>query len=310
MNIAFRIDISSEIGTGHLTRMSALADAFAQMGHAYEIFKGEDEPIDYSGFDIIILDSYLLNDGYITKLNASNRALVCYDDNALYTYDCDIVLNSNLYASELDFKFSGKTPKMLLGGKYALLRKEFRDSHPIAINKKATRLFVCFGGSDTRNMTPQVIKALQDITGVELSVVLGDYTSNDDEVHAAKGANVIIHKSPSSMVEVMSKCDIAVASSGSMTYELAALGIPALTISQAENQFLISEYMTRNELSKSLGNWKNVDFDYVKNETIALLADYERRKDESKRLSEAVDKNGAVNAALSILSITERKGLK
>ena len=303
LKIAFRIDISSEIGTGHLIRMSALADAFAERGHTYEIFKGEDEPIDYSGFDIIILDSYLLSNEYIANLNSPTKTLVCYDDNALYTYNCDIILNANLYAKELEFKFLGKTPKMLLGGKYALLRGEFRNSHVITISEKANRVFVCFGGSDTRNMTPRVIKALQDIPGVELSVVLGGYTSNDDDVYATKKSNVSVYKTPKSMVEIIRGCDIAVTSSGSMTYELAALGIPTISIAQAENQFPISEYMSRHNLSKAIGNWQNVDFENLKNETIVLLSDYERRKDESKRLSETVDKNGALNAADTILSI-------
>ena len=303
MKIAFRIDISNEIGTGHYMRMSALADAFAGLGHRCEFFKGEDEPVDYSGFNIIIVDTYEVNDNYIAGLNAPNRSLVCYDDNALYTYNCDILLNANLYAGVLKFKLAGKSPHMLLGGKYALLRREFQENAPITINEHANNVFVCFGGSDLRNMTPLVVDALQGINGVRLSVVLGGYTKCDEQVFAVAGENTIIYKTPESMREVMRSCDIAVASSGTMTYELAALGLPSITISQAENQFLIAEYMSRNGLMSCVGNWMDVDFDHLRDEVEVLLADYGRRKTESAGLMKAVDKNGAYNAAREIIEL-------
>jgi spore coat polysaccharide biosynthesis predicted glycosyltransferase SpsG len=288
--------------------MSALCGVFTGLKYTGRFFKGEDEPVDYSGFDIIVLDSYLLSDEYIAELNAPGKAVVCYDDNALYTYNCDIVLNSNLYADELSFKTSVKTPKMLLGGKYALLRKEFRNANVITINKNANRIFICFGGSDIRNMTPGIIKTLRDIKDIELNVVVGGYAKNYDDVSELACDNVIIHHAPESMVDIMTKCDIAVTSSGSMTYELAALGIPSLTISQADNQLQIAEYMSRNKLSKNLGDWKNIDYDNVRIGATELLSDYSRRLDESKRLSGAVDKNGAVNAATDILKFVAAVG--
>jgi spore coat polysaccharide biosynthesis predicted glycosyltransferase SpsG len=283
--------------------MSALADAFTESGHNCTFFKGDDEPIDYTGFDIIILDTYEINSEYIEKLNSPGRTLICYDDNALYTYDCDILMNSNLHAHELEFKLnpSGKTPKMLLGGKYALLRREFRNCTPITVRKKASCIFVCFGGSDLQNMTPRVISALQDIEGVSVNAVLGGLTKNDEEVYALAKENVAIRKTPKSMPDIITRCDIAVTSSGTMTYELAALGIPAITIAQAENQFLLTEYMSRNKLVTSAGDWLSVDFDSLKSEAMKLLGNYERRKSESAKLVETVDRNGVVNAVETII---------
>jgi spore coat polysaccharide biosynthesis predicted glycosyltransferase SpsG len=306
LKIAFRIDISPEIGTGHYVRMSALAEAFVELGHTYEFFKSEDEPVDYSNFDIIVVDSYEVSSEYIAKLNTPNQTLVCYDDNALYTYNCDILINANLYAKELNFKFGNTPSYMLLGGEYALLRGEFQNISPITIKEKATRVFVCFGGSDLRNTTPRIIESLQDIAGVKLSVALGGSTKCDDEVYTLAKKNVTIYKTPESICEIMHNCDIAVTSSGSMVYELAVLGLPAITISQAENQFFVAEYMLRKGLMKNVGNWKNVDFDYVKKEVQLLLDDTNRRKFESAKLVKMVNKNGAVNAAKEIVRIAKR----
>lgn len=301
MKIAFRIDIGNEIGTGHFMRMSALAEAFTELGCICEFFKNEDEPVDYSGFDIIVLDTYQVDNKYIADLNVPGRIVVCYDDNALYAYNCDILLNANLHAAELRFKFEGKTPSLLLGGKYALLRRELRTAAPFVIREKADRVFVCFGGSDLRNITPRVIEALKSMESVRLSVALGALTSCDDEVFALANDNVSVHKTPAAISDLMRQCDIAVTAAGSMVYELAALGMPAITITQADNQSLIAEYMSRNGLMKCVGDWQNVDFNNLGSEVESLLRDASRRKTESNALKKTVDKNGAINAAGDIL---------
>jgi spore coat polysaccharide biosynthesis predicted glycosyltransferase SpsG len=306
LKIAFRIDIGSETGTGHFVRMSALADVFTDLGYICEFFTEEDEHIDYNGFDLIIVDTYKVSNDYIKNLNAPNRTLVCYDDNALYTYSCDMLVNANLYANELKFKFGAKTPKLLLGGEYALLRREFREAKPIVIKENANTIFVCFGGTDLHNTTPRTIKTLCQIDGVYLNVVLGKYTKNDEEVllFAEKYGKdrVKVHKTPKSMVEIMQKCDIAVTSSGSMIYEVAALGLPAITIKQADNQNFVTEYMSRNNLIESVGDWNNVDLSNLKQKVAALLSNYKQRLILSKRLTEQVNKNGAVKVVQEIVA--------
>ena len=303
MNVAFRVDISTEIGTGHYTRMSSLAEVFTGDGHFCKFFKSKDEPIDYSKYNIIILDSYELNNEYIAKLNDPNRLVVCCDDNANYTYNCDVVLNPNLYSYEIKIKTAVKTPNMLLGGKYALLRKEFRESYPIKIRKNANHIFVCFGGSDLRNMTPKVIKTLRNIKGVKLSVVLGKYTKNNEEVAALESENVSVYKTPKRISEIMNSCDIAVTASGSMINELAVLGIPTITITQAENQFLLTEFLVRKSLIKSAGNWINTDFEFLRKIVVSLLSNYDNRRTISRRIQKMVDKNGAYNSAYEILKM-------
>ena len=153
-----------------------------------------------------------------------------------------------------------------------------------------------------RNMTPKVIKALCTIDNVELSVVLGRYTKCDEYVRTFSADNIKIYKNPISMVEIMRNCDIAVTAAGSMIYELAALGMPTITITQADNQLLIADYLNKNNLMKNIGDWQNVDFDYLKNEAIVLLSNYDRRKAEAEKLVKTVDKNGAVSVVKNVLT--------
>ncbi len=301
MNVAIRLDISSDIGMGHYIRMSALADALKTLGCMYTFYTNKDEPIDYTGFDIVILDTYQINDEYITNLRTSNRLLVCYDDNALYTYCCDILLNANFHATELEFKFYGKPPKFLLGSHYALLRREFWEAEPISIKKNANQVFLCFGGSDVNNFSPRAIKALNRIPNVNLTIILGAYTRCDREVIALKTDNVKIIKNPLHISHTMMNCDIAVAAAGSMVYELAALGIPSIVISQADNQHKIAQYLEQNKLMKWLGDWDSVSPEELQRQVEDLLDDVLRRKMESKQISKIIDRKGALNAAKIIL---------
>ena len=307
MRIAFRIDISSEIGTGHYMRMSSLAEVLSEFGHSCDFFKENNEPVDYRGYDIVIVDTYRVDDEYIAMLNSEERIVICYDDNALYNYNCDVIINANLHAHELNFKFSKKTPLMLLGGKYALLRREFRESKPIGVREKANRVFVCFGGSDTRNITPHVVKALRRMESLHLIVVLGAYTKCDYEVVALANDYVKVYKAPESIAELMKQCDMAITAAGSMVYEMAALGVPTLLITQAENQIHIADYMTRKGLMKCVGNWQDASYGHLEHEVAALIKDVDRRKKESQELVAEIDKNGTLNTAQAILELVKKR---
>ena len=307
LNIAFRIDVGREIGLGHLTRMTALADAFREMGYVFSFFRGEDEPVDYNGFDVVILDSYQLNDEYIAGLNKKGRLVVCYDDNALYEYDCDVLINANLHAPDLVFHFGSKKPHLLLGGKYALLRQEFRKALPITVKEKASRIFVCFGGTDLRNFTPNAVMALKDIPDVKIETVIGTSVVCEGKMNElANIDNVEIHQNSKNIAEIMNKCDIAVSAAGSMVYELAALGLPALLITQADNQNRIAEYLTRHGFMKHIGDWGNCDLFGLRYETMALLSDYSRRQRESEKLMKAVNRMGSETAAREIVQLFKR----
>jgi spore coat polysaccharide biosynthesis predicted glycosyltransferase SpsG len=299
MRIVFRIDAGHAVGAGHFMRMSALGSAFEKLGHSCEFFTGENDPSDFSPFGVVVVDSYLATDKWISSLRSPERLLVCYDDNSLRKYDCDVLVNANLHAEKLAFRFHGNPPLILLGGKYALLRDEFQKTTPIEIRKSAKRVLVCFGGSDPNEFTEFAVKALQTIE-FEIVAILGPY-AKPGHVPEGAGINVKVLRKPASMAEVMGGCDMAVAGAGSMLYELASLGIPTLTVSQADNQLLAADYFSRKGLARHLGHWSDVSAKLVRDEAESLLADFERRSAESRRLVAAVDRNGAMNAAAAIL---------
>lgn len=333
MNIAFRLDANNRIGMGHAQRCMTLAAEFLQMGHPCVFFCKENQSLfsllaDHGfqtclvpesglpeeqewllgrlgGFSILILDSYQLSDAYIRAMRHAGRVVCCIDDNALYRYDCDIVLNGNLHASELRYRFGSEKPHMLLGGRYCLLRKEFQDAEPVTIRLAADTVFVCMGGSDPQNLTPFIVRELQKIPDIRIVAALGALTQCDRQVREVAGPQVTVVKSPPLLSRWMGSCDIGVTAAGSMVYELAVLGLPSLISIQAENQRLIADYMNRHRLMEPIGDSHDLLLPGLREACAGLLSDYPRRKAMHRLLRGAVAANGARRSAGSIISFAE-----
>lgn len=302
--IAFRIDSGKQVGMGHFVRMSALADAFTTLYNADVVFfQTQDEPIDYSSYDVVVLDSYLLTSQYIAQLHNGLHTLVCYDDNALYTYDCDVILNANFHSCELTFTTAKPSPIMLLGGQYALLRSEFWEATPIDITHAPKNIFVCFGGTDARNQTPLVVDVLQTLPNIHLNVVLGKEAPHGNVASINVNSKVSIFRDPPSIAAIMQKSDIAVISAGSIVYETAALGLPSLTILQASNQDHCAHFLDENKLMQCVGSHDALDRVNLKKQVSDLLSNYDRRQYESKKLISFVNKQGALSAAEAIRKV-------
>ena len=298
--------MGKEIGMGHYTRMSAVGDVFRLMGYQVNIMTSEDEPIAYDTYDIVVLDSYQLSDEYIAGINKQSTLVVCYDDNALYDYDCHMVFNGNLHAENLKFRINEKLTTLYLGGQYTPLREMFWNMKPIKIRDKAKNIFVCFGGSDSNDYTPYVINAIKEILDVNIHVVLGSHTKCDESVYKIvekqTSNQISVFKNPSEIVTIMQACDIAITGAGSMVYELATQGIPSVLIPQADNQEEIASYLNENKLMTVLEMWNRVQADDIKNSVMTLISDRYKRVEQSKRLQQTVNKTGAKKIVQEVLT--------
>ena len=209
-SILIRTDASADIGTGHLMRCIALAQAF-QKKNIDPIFvlavdtlltkRLKEEGMEFIHINavrgssddaketIMIADDHdaqwILTDGYAFDANYShhlrdaNHRVLMVDDYAhlpagqagLPAYDCDFLLNQNIDASEE--MYAGKTDaKLLLGTSYALLRKEFREyaDRTRNIPDVATNILVTLGGGDPENATTPILSALDQVDAYKLSV--------------------------------------------------------------------------------------------------------------------------------------------
>jgi UDP-2,4-diacetamido-2,4,6-trideoxy-beta-L-altropyranose hydrolase len=164
MNITIRADADSKIGTGHVMRCIALAQACQDQGGEVTFIShcesgALEERISKEGFKFIavktphphpddlsmtlvylkspppftlhpsptwlVLDGYHFTPAYQQAIrDAGIRLLVIDDMNHLPHYHADILLNQNIHAPALNYHCDQDTT-LLLGTRYALLRREF-----------------------------------------------------------------------------------------------------------------------------------------------------------------------------------------
>jgi UDP-2,4-diacetamido-2,4,6-trideoxy-beta-L-altropyranose hydrolase len=270
------------------------------------------QTIDFAGkinADVIITDSYELNEKYLNELkNRTNVLIVTIDDlNELKYYPSDIVLNQNIYATKMRYNCS-KGTKLLLGIKYALLRKEFRKyigmRKPISGSVK--KILVTFGGSDLQNLTLKTVKALNTLDGdFEVTLILGRGFKRKKELYKEIGKSkrkFRVKENIEDISKLMFESDVAISAAGSTSYELAFMGLPSIMICQAKNQYRIAEEMCKIGFSINLGPGGDVSTEKINRAFKKLVKNKSLREKMSKVGKGLVDCRGVERVAKTILN--------
>ncbi|NJM05046.1 UDP-2,4-diacetamido-2,4,6-trideoxy-beta-L-altropyranose hydrolase [Candidatus Gracilibacteria bacterium] len=264
--LLIRADASPQIGTGHVMRCLALAQAWQEQGGkvvfaSVLISPGLAERLRTEGIELhsiaqvpgsaadahettalaqelrapwLVVDNYHFDDNYQQLLKQRGLRLLAIDDYGHAThYHADMVLNQNIYASVDLYPQCNPNTKLLLGCDYALLRREFwpwRDwQRPIAAT--ARRVLVTLGGADPHNTTARVVQALDLIAAVDLEVVVligasNPYLSAIEATVRASRHQIVVRQNVSDMPELMAWADVAITAAGSTCWELLAMGYP------------------------------------------------------------------------------------
>ena len=295
--LIIRADASPEIGTGHVMRCLALAEAWQDTGGTVFFVSACDAPAledrlnnegieilhirqeagtlgdadetdriaHEQGADWIVVDGYHFGAEYQKTIKDSGLSLLFIDDYGHADhYYADIVLNQNIYATMSFYPKYEPYTRFLLGTKYALIRKEFlkwSDWHR-DIPEVARKILVTLGGSDPDNVTLKVIEAVRtiDLEGLEVIVVIGGANPHFDLIHETVKdlSNFTLKKNAENMPELMAWADIAISAGGSTCWELAFMGLPFCIIALAENQLINSERLSENKVAEYLGWFDNI----------------------------------------------------
>lgn len=265
----------------------------------------------------IVVDGYQFDIEYQRAVKAAGLKLLVIDDTAhVGGYVADLVLDQNAHADESLYQHRENDTRLLLGSRYALLRREFKAwrewSRKIARNGR--KVLVTIGGSDPDNLTLIAIRALRLLAEdkVEATLVVGGsnpYADQiEDEIHGTCAAMRLL-KNVSNMPELMADADVAVSGAGSTCWEMCFLGLPAIVIDVAENQRPIAQELDRRGIAIHLGSSRDVTAEKMVAQLKALLASREQRGAMSERGRNLVDGRGAerVASAMSAESLRLRK---
>lgn len=334
-SLVIRADANQHIGFGHVMRCLALAQAWQERGGAVMFVTNSDlppairmrfqthsvaytllEPSPHSDqqqtmavaqqldTEWVVIDGYHFTEAYLEALKSAGFHILCIDDlGQLERYNADLVLNQNIYAAGTLYPSLPPTA-LLLGTRFSLLRREFRDLPPIEapLPDFARHLLITLGGADANNVTLMVLQALAQITQVtfEVVVVVGGGNPHLDSLQTAAAAlphHVRFQRNTGAMASLMSQADMAVTASGSTLWEFAYLGVPCVALVTADNQRRSAERM--HELGAVALAQLNVED--LSQQIIALAGSASRRGEMRSLLQAMVDGRGALRTVLAMV---------
>lgn len=252
---------SGETGFGHLARCSALWNAFDNIGiQPHFIVNGDEAVKDFlKGMDctlihwlsltpeiksiilqsdIVVVDSYLAEIGFYQFISDHVSVPLFFDDDRRLSYPRGIVLNAAVKASSLNYPAQDSLI-YLLDTSYLALRKEFCGPISKLTRDHIESVLITFGGDDSRDLTSKVLQELNHcFPKLIKNVVIGKGFPFARNIERAKDSCTVLHYFPCAkkMKQLMSESDIAIASGGQTLYELAAVGVPVITIQVSRNQ--------------------------------------------------------------------------
>jgi UDP-2,4-diacetamido-2,4,6-trideoxy-beta-L-altropyranose hydrolase len=194
-------------------------------------------------WDWLVVDHYALDMRWESVLRCVAKKILVIDDLADRRHDCDVLLDQNFYGDQ-DVRYESRVPadcRLLLGPRYALLRKEFREWRDRALPRggAAKRILVFFGGVDADNHTGRALRALiaLDLKNIGIDVVIGALHPERSRIEAmCTEHGFLLHVQTSLMAELMAAADVSIGAGGSATWERCCLGLATLAICTAENQ--------------------------------------------------------------------------
>lgn len=301
--LLLRADAGPRIGAGHVMRCLALGEAWQDRGgrvaHLGDLdLPGLERRLGESGVERVsegvaaewvALDGYAFEAGLQRSLRAGGgRTLVLDDTSHLPEYHADLLLNQNLHAR--NSMYEGKTSAaLLLGTRYALLRREFWDlateeREPPA---RPSRLLLTLGGSgEVAPLAQRLAESLATaVAGAELTIIGG---AAQGRRTGANDAERDCRRVASRMVET----DLAVSAAGSTCWELARCGVPMVLIALADNQRPVGRSLAEAGAARYLGGWEDVPPERVREEVAALAADRVAREAMARAGRALVDAEG------------------
>lgn len=337
--IIIKTDASATIGFGHLRRCMTLAkELFKQECAVYflinndqaavnflkqesfkytvvseadnENFVDTRKKIEQLSADVLVIDSYRVT---LEGLHEISIPKVYMDDLGITDCVFDLVVNPSLLVKKDEIK----DPRFLYGPRYALLREDFSNNNSKKISDKIEKVLLTLGGSDPKNHT---LKLLQYLYGespeLELVVVLGPFFTEEVKKqiidYSLSKENIVIEDSPGNLPLLMYQADLIVSAGGQTTYELSALGIPAIIFSVVANQTSNIEMFSKSGAICFIGSTEQENIKQVFSTALTdLLHDKNKRKAMSDAGKQLVDGLGAQRVAFEICSLkcVETKGV-
>ena len=330
--LILRADASVALGTGHVMRCLALAQAWQDEGGECIFAMAEAttaterrvraekcavvrmscpacSPQDaallaelarahHAGW--VVVDGYQFDAEYHRNVKAAGLKLLVVDDGGRYEgHSADLVLDQSIGAGEMTGGERTGSAQLLLGSRYVMLRREFDQwrKWKREIPNTARRLLVTIGGSDPDGLTLKLVQILPRVClpGMLTTVVIGGSNPQGSQLQRAAdatGAPIELVRDPPNLPELMAQSDLAVICGGGTLWELLYMGCAILSYARGALQEQVIARFGTLGAVHDLGPIETFDVARLTS-AIAVLAGRERREEMSRMGRKMVDGEGA-----------------
>lgn len=266
MKAIFLTEGGKKLGLGHLVRCVSLQEAFEEKGIASEFIVNADHGVDgilkdvnhrrcdwlnpkedilslINKTDVVIIDSYFADLDFCHNVSQIAQKVVYLDDHNRINYPQGIVVNSAIYAQEVNYpKSNGNS--YLLGTQYACLRKEFWDIPQKENRESLQKILITLGGMDYSGLMERIVGHLKDKFHCIFHCI---------DFYKTK-------ISPQSFLQSILESDLCISGGGQTIYNLARCGLPTIGICLSENQLLNLQWWGRTKFLEFAGGYQDNDF--------------------------------------------------
>lgn len=274
--VVLRCHASAQIGFGHLMRCRELARHLKVLGHPSVLMgpplslqtdgdrdlfadwqpvadrgsSSEDAARVVSlcrslGAHHLVMDDYRADPEYQLVLRRADlRWLQQFDASAPFDFHADVLVNASPHEQPTHYREYLKNPETILqlGPRYAVLRPAFRQIIPQPPVRPVKRFLLSFGGGDDQGCIALALQVLLDVLdpSIEIVIISGQGNPRNDDLRARIAAlavsRVQLLINPADLPAQVAACDLALIAGGTMGYEVACCGVPAMFIALAPNQ--------------------------------------------------------------------------
>ena len=285
-HVLFRADGSAAVGLGHIKRCEILARNLLHRG-VDVCFAVNDDPfvtqyLGDAGFhirtlphpcntqemlwatvddviavrpDVACLDIIETGAEHVNAMRDAGVRVVCLDDlgAGATVADAQITIDAEVAPHPAH-------GRLLAGPEYAILPEELLGRR---VNMQAEELskpviWIGFGGSDIRDMTPRVAQSLSAWNkDFQACVVLGPAVKKPELTHGAvrNDSRFSVHRDPRDLLRLMAGAHLAVCSVGQAMLELTGLGVPCLVVSLSGLHMRIADHFAAHGSIVHLGRY-------------------------------------------------------
>ena len=254
MRIIFRADGYKDLGLGHIYNCITLAHAMSDRHDVLIITRSDaqsgllklreeglplqtittdteiDAIVEKFKPDVWVNDCLNTSIDYVRHLKEMIPRVVTIEDLGDGAKEADAVINA-LYPS------TEKSGHIYSGHQYACLRDEFQHEHPNAFSKQVKNVVIMFGGTDPSNLNAFAYNCIERIQprypNIIFNFIVGvGYDCVGNNILTNERQNIFVHPNVRRVTDYMKLADLAVTGQGRTIFEVAAMGVPTIVLSQ------------------------------------------------------------------------------